>query len=48
MRPASAVSLTLLLATLALGACNTMRGVGEDVQAGGQAIEGTAERAQQP
>ncbi len=49
MRPASALSLTLLLlATLALGACNTMRGVGEDVQAGGQAIEGTAERAQQP
>jgi len=28
-----------LLATFALGACNTMTGVGKDVEAGGQKIQ---------
>jgi entericidin B len=48
MRPLSTVTvtLTLLLASLTLAACNTMRGVGEDVQSGGEVIEGTANRAQ--
>jgi predicted small secreted protein len=41
------MTLSLLLATLALGACNTMQGVGEDVQAGGEAIEDTATDVQQ-
>lgn len=31
---------------LALSACNTIGGFGEDVQSGGQAIEETAEDAQ--
>jgi predicted small secreted protein len=47
MRAASVMTLTLLLATLALSACNTMQGVGEDVQAGGEAIEDTATDVQQ-
>lgn len=46
MRPSSLVCLSLLLAAAALSACNTMRGVGEDVQSGGKSIENTAERAQ--
>ena len=51
MRPLSTMTLTLLLASLTLAsltlsACNTMRGVGEDVQSGGKSIENTAERAQ--
>jgi entericidin B len=40
---------TLLLASvaaLALSACNTIAGMGEDVQAGGQAVERTAEDTQ--
>lgn len=32
----------IVLATLALTACNTMRGVGQDVSKGGQAIENAA------
>lgn len=28
----------------ALPACNTMRGLGQDIQAGGRALEGSAER----
>jgi predicted small secreted protein len=48
MRHVSLVLPMLLLATLVLSACNTMRGVGEDVQAGGEALEGTASRAQKP
>lgn len=33
---------------LALGACNTMEGVGEDMQAAGGGLESEAEEAQQP
>ena len=41
---------TLILAiaiagTLAVSACNTMEGVGKDVQAGGEAIHDTAKDA---
>nr|WP_084324235.1 MULTISPECIES: entericidin A/B family lipoprotein [Hyphomonas] len=37
----------LALATVFLVACNTVRGVGEDVQAGGEAIEDTARGTQE-
>jgi entericidin B len=43
-------ALLALLAALALGpalsACNTIAGAGEDISAGGQAIEGAAEKTQ--
>lgn len=32
----------MFLAAMLLAACNTVEGVGEDVQAGGEAIEDTA------
>ena len=32
----------IVLATVALTACNTIRGVGQDVSKGGQAIENAA------
>ena len=34
--------LLLLTAVLCLSACNTIKGVGQDIQKGGQAIEGAA------
>lgn len=37
----------LALATVFLAACNTVEGVGEDVQAGGEAIEDTARATQE-
>lgn len=37
--------LPLLLMGLAVSACNTTRGVGQDVEATGEAIEDTAEDA---
>ncbi len=41
------MSLVLLLAmAFALGACNTMRGLGQDVGAAGGAVEDTAEDVQ--
>lgn len=37
--------LSLLLAgAFALGACNTMEGLGEDIQSGGKKLENEAER----
>ncbi len=33
------------LAVMALAACNTVRGVGQDVGAAGRAVSGTTERA---
>lgn len=36
----------LLAATLALSACNTVQGVGRDVQGAGNAIENSAEQVQ--
>lgn len=34
-------------ALLALVACNTVEGVGQDLQSGGQAVEDTAEEAKE-
>jgi entericidin B len=43
----SLVALTLLAAAAAsLSACNTTRGIGEDVSAAGHAITGSADRVQ--
>ena len=44
----SAVAVVLALAgALALGACNTMEGIGQDVSAGGSALEDTARDAKE-
>ncbi|MET4697073.1 putative small secreted protein [Constrictibacter sp. MBR-5] len=42
----SALSVKVLIgfAMLALAACNTMEGAGEDIQSGGKALENSAER----
>jgi len=37
---------TMIASVLALSACNTMSGIGEDTQAAGRALENTAEDAQ--
>lgn len=37
-----------LAASLAISACNTVRGAGEDVSAAGRAVSDTAEDAKQP
>jgi entericidin B len=37
-------ALSLVLATLGLAACNTVEGAGQDLKAGGQAIENSADR----
>lgn len=34
----------LLMALAGLSACNTMEGAGEDIQAGGRALENSADR----
>ena len=34
----------LALVLLALGGCNTMEGLGEDIQSLGEALEGSAEK----
>jgi entericidin B len=36
------ITLTVLAAALALGACNTVSGVGKDVSAAGKAVTGVA------
>nr|WP_211251820.1 entericidin A/B family lipoprotein [Andreprevotia chitinilytica] len=36
--------LAILLATLAVTGCNTMKGFGQDLQKGGEKIENSAER----
>lgn len=44
-----AVLIAILLALglgLSLSACNTIAGAGEDISAGGEAIEGAAEKTQ--
>ena len=38
MRKFAAI-VSLLVGVLALGACNTMRGVGQDIEKGGEAIQ---------
>ncbi|HXH02751.1 MAG TPA: Entericidin EcnAB [Candidatus Competibacteraceae bacterium] len=40
--PRLAIVLLMLISPLGLMACNTMQGVGADVKAAGQAIEGEA------
>ena len=34
----------VMLVTMALAACNTMSGLGEDIQRGGQKLENSAEK----
>jgi predicted small secreted protein len=41
------IGLLALLSLPALGGCNTARGMGEDVQAAGHAMSGTAEKAEE-
>lgn len=40
------LSFLLALSALALGGCNTVAGMGEDISAGGRAIDQTAETTQ--
>lgn len=42
---ARAMALLVVLAIATLSGCNTMRGVGQDIEATGDKIENTAERA---
>lgn len=37
---------TLLISIFVLAACNTMQGVGEDIERGGQKIQGAAQDAE--
>lgn len=46
VRALRALALALLCAT-GLAACNTIEGAGEDLQAGGKAVESSAQKAQQ-
>lgn len=39
------ITLTVLAAALAVGACNTVSGVGKDVSAAGKAVTGAANDA---
>jgi entericidin B len=38
------VSALMLIALLSLMGCNTVQGIGQDIQKGGQAIEGAAKK----
>ena len=38
------ISLSLIAALLALGGCNTVRGIGQDIEKLGSAIEGAAKK----
>lgn len=44
-RTASLLTLTIFVLSLGLAACNTTQGVGEDIEAAGEAIEGAARDA---
>ena len=39
--------LSILMFTLGLTACNTMKGFGKDVERGGEKVQGAAEKAKQ-
>ncbi len=39
------ITALLVLATLALGACNTMQGLGEDLEHGGEKLQDSAKKA---
>lgn len=47
VKKAIAAFFTVLVLSSALTACNTTRGIGEDISDGGSAISGTATKAQQ-
>lgn len=40
-----AFALSVMLLAMGLSACNTMKGMGQDVESGGQKIENAAERS---
>jgi entericidin B len=39
--------LSILMFAIGLSACNTMKGMGQDIEKGGQKMEGAAEKSQQ-
>lgn len=39
--------LSIMMFALGLSACNTMKGMGQDIEKGGQKMEGAAERSKQ-
>jgi len=39
------IAISLLLSTLGLAACNTMHGMGQDVERGGEKMQNAAEKA---
>ena len=39
--------LSVLMFSIGLSACNTMAGMGQDIERGGEKLEGAAERQQQ-
>jgi predicted small secreted protein len=41
---AKLIAVLLLLGSMGLAGCNTMKGLGEDVQAGGQSLENAADK----
>jgi predicted small secreted protein len=45
MRSRNLVLLTILAATMAISACNTVSGAGKDVKSAGKAVTDTAEDA---
>jgi predicted small secreted protein len=44
MKKTVAAVLATLVAALALAGCNTMAGVGKDIEKGGEAIQGAAKK----
>lgn len=40
-----AIALACAAVTLMLAACNTMEGIGKDIERGGEKLQGTAEKA---
>jgi entericidin B len=39
--------LSIMMFAIGLSACNTMKGMGQDIEKGGQKMEGAAEKSQQ-
>jgi entericidin B len=39
--------LSILMFALGLSACNTMKGMGQDIEKGGQKMEGAADKSKQ-
>jgi len=40
-----AFTLSIMLLVMGLSACNTMKGMGQDIESGGQKMENAAERS---